>query len=202
MGLIRTISGEEHYLDYTLVDKRYENHDGVIVDVGCLGWEWCRIFLGNKRVIGIDPQGYPIENTEFFKGILGPFDGIARLEEQKLDNFGTGVDGNFGSPAKVSGNNEGDLFDVISWKSLCKKFNIDQVSILKINIEGMEYPLLNSMDVNDYSKIDQIAISFHDFWYPEQKLLAQSSIKLLESVGFTVTSIWPQWGWWLAVSKK
>ena len=57
------------------------------------------------------------------------------------------------------------------------------------------------MSKNDYSKIDQIAISFHDFVYPEQKLLAQSSIKLLESVGFTVTSICPLWGWWLAVSN-
>jgi len=34
---------------------------------------------------------------------------------------------------------------MISWKNFCKLYNIDKISILKINIEGGEYPLLNSI---------------------------------------------------------
>ena len=75
MRLIETIPNHP----YSQVDPRCFTHEGVIVDVGCLEWNWCNIFLGKKRVIGIDPQEKPIEGAEFFKGFLGPFDGITRL---------------------------------------------------------------------------------------------------------------------------
>ncbi len=70
--------------------------------------------------------------------------------------------------------------------------------MLKINIEGAEYPLLHSMTVSDFAKIDQIAVSFHDWMDSEQSDLKYASIKLLEKAGFKVESIYPQWGWYLA----
>ena len=70
MRLIETIPNHP----YSQVDPRCFTHEGVIVDVGCLEWNWCNIFLGTKRVIGIDPQEKPIEGAEFFKGFLGPFE--------------------------------------------------------------------------------------------------------------------------------
>lgn len=82
--------------------------------------------LGKKRLIGLDPQEEPIEGAELYKGILGPLDGKARFsilnENDNLDNVGYDEDG--------------ELVDMISFKTLCKKYNVDKVSILKLNIEG------------------------------------------------------------------
>jgi hypothetical protein len=184
MELIQTIPGS----DYSLVHKRYENHDGVIVDLGCSTWDWSSLFIGKKRIIGVDPQEDAIENTEIFKGIIGPINGSARLKGE-------------GWGAEVSKDDQGVLYDMISWKSLCEKYNIKSVSILKINIEGSEYSLLKSMDVDDFEKIDQIAVSFHDWLHPNQKQQKDECISLLENMGYQVRSIYPSLGWYLALKK-
>ena len=182
MDLTQTIPG----WDYSLVHKRYENHNGVIVDIGCLHWDWSNFFIGKKRIIGVDPQENPIEGTELFKGIIGPFNGIARL---KSDGIG----------AETSKTDEGVLYDMISWKSLCYKYNIENISILKINIEGSEYPLLHSMDEEDFDKIDQIAVSFHDWLHPKWKNLTKSSLDLLQNHNFKIIQIYEKFGWYLAL---
>jgi hypothetical protein len=184
--LIQTIPG----LGYSTVNSRCFDHDGVIVDVGCLGWDWSKLFIGKKRVIGIDPQESATEATEIFKGLLGSYDGICRL-------YGEGI----GASMNES-NSESKLYDIISWKELCKRFNIDKVSVLKINIEGAEYSLLSSMTSDDFRNIDQIAISFHDWLDPNQNELKKASIKLLENEGFTVQCIEPMWGWYLATKNN
>ena len=60
---------------------------------------------------------------------------------------------------------------MLDWKTFCNKFEIDKVSVLKLNIEGSEYPLLHSMDSEDFSKINQIAVSFHDWMNPKWRNL-------------------------------
>ena len=41
------------------------------------------------------------------------------------------------------------------------KFNINSISILKVNIEGSEWGLFESFD--DFNSVDQICVSFHNF---------------------------------------
>ena len=175
---------------YSLVHNSYKKSKGTIVDVGCLDWDWSNMFIGNKRVVGVDPQEKNTpEGTELFQGLLGPFDGKVQIEE-------TGI------AAQVSSNGEGGWYDILCWKSFCKKFNIDEVSILKINIEGAEYPLLASMDAEDFKKINQIAVSFHDWIHPEQKSQTQAALRLLEENGFTLLETYRPWGWWLAYKNS
>lgn len=182
MNLIETI----HNQPYSSINSNYKNVEGDIVDIGCLDWDWCNIFLGEKRVIGIDPQQNTIpKGAELFKGLIGPFDGLAKIEE-------TGIG------AKISDNKKGQWYDILSWKSFCKLYNIGKVCVLKINIEGGEYPLLASMDRIDFEKINQIAISFHDWLYPEQKQQKYMCLKLLQDNGFNLKQTYRQWGWWLA----
>ena len=192
---IQTIPGQDEVLCYSSVHEKYKDSSGDIVDIGCLGWDWSNMFLGNRRVIGADPQEKHIpHNTELFKGIIGPFDGLARMEE-------TGIG------AGVSANGLGNWYDVLSWKSFCKRFNIDTIAILKINIEGGEYSLLQSMDSNDFAKIEQITVSFHDWLWPEQKQQKLAALELLKNNGFNIidaSDTRPDfknsnpWGWYLA----
>jgi len=189
MPLIQTINKQ----DYSLVHDYAFRHDGCIIDVGCLGWDWCHKFIGRKRVIGVDPfETDTPEGTELFQGLLGPFNGKSSLDFQGV-----------GSSAMAE-NNQDDTpqFDVLNWKTFCKTFNIDKVSVLKLNIEGSEYPLLHSLDKDDFEKIDQIAVSFHNWMNGSWDLLTESSIELLKKAGFEIECIYPRLGWYLAVKKE
>ena len=150
MPLIQTINNQ----DYSLVHDYAFQHDGCIIDVGCLGWDWCDKFIGKKRVIGVDPfETATLEGTELFQGLLGPFNGKSSLDFQQL-----------GSSAMIENSQDNtQQFNILNWKTFCKTFNIDKVSVLKLNIEGSEYPLLHSLDKEDFEKIDQIAVSFHNW---------------------------------------
>ena len=58
--------------------------------------------------------------------------------------------------------------------------------------------MLTSLDSEDYSKIDQIAISFHHWLNPNWKHLTQACLTLLELEGYSVTQINERYGWYLA----
>ncbi len=170
------------------IHPRYEFHDGCIVDLGCLGWNsdfqdkttdnWAGYFFNKKRVIGVDPQESPNESAELFKGFVHNFSG-------KADLVSTGH-GAFlrRSPA--------GQFDVLTWKEFKKKFNINSISILKINIEGSEWDLLESFDDHDFEEIDQICISFHH-WLPqfqkEGPRRTQQAIDKIKSHGYRMTDL-------------
>ena len=176
---------------YSKIDDRVFNHDGCIVDLGCSGWDWCNIFIGKKRIIGVDPYETPIDGVEFFEGLVGPVNG-----EIPVQNTGIGTSIINGKP------NDNYLnFPMLTWKEFCKKFNITSISALKINIEGSEYSLLNSMDIEDYKNIDQIAVSFHDFQNENFKYLTENTIELLIKMGYEVQSIEKRFGWYLAIKK-
>ena len=51
-------------------------------------------------------------------------------------------------------------YDVLTWEDFKSQYDIQSISILKINIEGAEWDLLDAFD--DFS-IDQICVSFHNF---------------------------------------
>ena len=174
---------------YTQVDDRVFKHDGCIVDAGCSGWDWCDIFVGRKRVIGIDPYEEGKKGVEFFEGLLGSYNGTALVVPDGATTSGIGY---------ADGKSTKE-FPVLNWKTFCKKFAIDRVSILKLNIEGGEYSLLNSMDTEDFKNIDQIVVSFHDFENSKFSQLTNSAISLLKSVGYDVQSIEPKFGWYLAI---
>lgn len=183
--LFQTIDG----WDYSTVNDRCLIDDGDIVDIGCLNWDWSNFFLGKKRVIGVDPFENKIPYTEIFKGVIGNFNGFTRMRNE-------------GISSSMSNQDDGEEVQVMTWKNFCKDYNINKISVLKINIEGAEYDLLNSLSDNDFNNIDQIAISFHDWMVPDWKHKTEDAIKLLESKNFEINKINENWGWYLAQKKK
>jgi FkbM family methyltransferase len=182
-NLIQTMVGH----DYSLVDDRCLLHDGCIVDLGCHSWDWSEFFINKKRVIGVDPYEKQIDGTEIFNGLIYDYNGKV--------NFGNN---GWASNIFDGGNDE---FEVITWKKLCSLFNIDKISILKMNIEGSEYGIIRSLDSEDFSKIDQIAISFHDWLRGEWSKDTQECIEILTNNGFTVSPIYSPLGWYLATKN-
>jgi len=179
--------------NYSKIDDRVFEHNGCIVDLGCAGWDWSEIFIGKKRVIGVDPYESPIDGVEFFEGLVGSVNGKVNIKRDRLIStiMGQKPEEEFCS-----------TFPMLNWKEFCLNYNITSISALKLNIEGSEYPLLNSMDIDDYNMIDQIVVSFHDFENEKYKYLTESTIELLIKMGFEVQSIDKKYGWYLAIKKE
>jgi hypothetical protein len=164
---------------WSQIHPRFTEHHGCIVDLGCLGWNedfedkttgnWSGFFFGKKRVIGVDPQETSNPRAEMFRGFVSNFSGRANLVST-------------GAGAQMMQTSDG-FYQVLSWKDFKKQFGINSISILKINIEGAEWDLLDSFDESDFSEIDQICISFHD-WLPNY-----SNIRMKERTINTINKI-------------
>ena len=194
LKLEQTIKGEF----WSTVDWNSIDAEGCIVDLGCLYWNWSNYWLGRKRVIGVDPFEETAPNgAELFKGVLGPSDCKIKMDKPYDNEIGGTVNYN----VDIDGEN---LSEMISWKTFCRKFNIDKVSILKINIEGSEYSFLDSLDETDFSKINQIVISFHDWLNPAEytREMTKSSIEMLKNNGYSIISTYFEFGWYLCVKNK
>lgn len=187
--LEQTIKGEF----WSTFDWNSIDDEGCIVDLGCLYWDWSNYWLGMKRVIGVDPFEKIIPNgAELFKGVLGPLDTKITMDKPNNNEIEGVV--NYSS-------HEDQQFDMLSWKTFCKHYNIDKVSILKINIEGSEYSFLDSLDEIDFSKINQIVISFHDWLNFDYVESTKSTIEKLKKNGYTVISTYFKFGWYLCVKN-
>lgn len=169
---------------FSTVHSRVWDHPGAIVDVGCRGWDWSAPFIGRKRVIGLDPDPrvFAIPGTELMQTQLGAYDGVVAFQGE------TFIDAPAGGPQSA----------IWSWKRFARAA-IDSrgVAVLKINAEGAEWSLLASLDEEDFSKIDQIAVSFHDFYWKGMAKTTRALISLLESHGFTSKQTYAPLGWHL-----
>ena len=192
--LIETSEGKE----WSRIYDNVFNHDGVIVDVGCLNWglDWGNILIGKKRYIGVDPIEKNIPNgCELFEGVLGAVSGNAKLIVSEITVASSLISNkNINTFPRID-------VKMLCWKEFCNIYNIKNISVLKINIEGAEYPLLNSMDSEDFDKIDQIAISFHERLNPNWSNLTKASLNLLEMYGFELTPICNLFSWYIAKKK-
>jgi FkbM family methyltransferase len=64
---------------------------------------------------------------------------------------------------RESANEDTLIVPCVTLKDFLKKNKIDKVNLLKVDIEGAEINLFNSLDKDILSNIDQITIEFHDF---------------------------------------
>lgn len=184
--LFQTINGEDK--KYSKVHKRCLQHNGCIVDLGCLMWNWSKFFIGKKTVIGADPFEKRIENALFFEGLVSNFDGHINMKKKDFlassDMFEEG----------------GHKKEVLSWRSFVNKFRIEEISVLKMNIEGAEYDLLKSFTKEDFSKIDQIAVSFHEWLNPQWEKDTDECISILKENNFDILDL-GQFGWRLCIKN-
>jgi len=71
-----------------------------------------------------------------------------------------------------------------SLETFFKEIDVDEVDLLKIDIEGAEIEMFRSTTDETLSKIKQITIEFHDFIDPSTKSDVDGIIHRLETLGF------------------
>lgn len=93
----------------------------------------------------------------------------------------------------VWGTEEKVTVEGLTFASLIKKLDLDKqfIEILKIDIEGAELDLIESLNDNDILNVKQITIEFHDWINSDLHERTVASIKKLKSFGFNLFSDTP-----------
>jgi FkbM family methyltransferase len=51
----------------------------------------------------------------------------------------------------------------LTFNDICEKYKINQIDLFKMDIEGAEYEVLNSLSQNDWDKINSVVLEYHDY---------------------------------------
>ncbi len=74
--------------------------------------------------------------------------------------------------------------EALSLADLMGGFGIDKLDLIKIDIEGEEVPILESLGLEEFKKINQWTIEFHDFLYPEMHEAVENIKRKIINCGF------------------
>lgn len=180
--------------DYFYVNPRYKIHDGVVLDIGCVGWNWSEQFAGQKAVIGVDPDETTCPTwAKLVRKAVALSDGTAIMRDRiELGQVCPGENSllfNDG-PARV--------VETVSIQALVQAYPL---SIAKLNIEGAEYPLLMAMK---HPVADQLVVSFHDTgWLPSSIYPPEATVAMISFLSnwYTPQEIYPPCKWWLFLRR-
>lgn len=177
--------------EHTFIDRGFTDSKAVIVDLGaCLGEftnEFSNKFGGIKKSIMVEA------NPTNFRSIVSNQDSV------RLNKFISSVPG--GSEKFLedprSPYNGSSLFnyfegaiehqiDRITIQEIIENYGIEKIDILKMDIEGSEYEILENIPDIVFGKIDQITVEFHDFIDPNLKQRTESIVNRMVLLGYSV----------------
>ena len=189
------ISEHKNYSNsFIFIDKL--NEKSVAIDIGCAEDADLSKLLINKynlKCYGIDPtkkhseELLKLQNSsnnlfEYHQYAITTKDECLTFYESNINQSGSlisnhiNVTNNNITKYKVQG---------MSLPSLFKKLDLEKIDLLKLDIEGAEYNLLDAININDLDKVDQIFIEFHHHAIPEfSQLDTKKSVKRISSFGF------------------
>jgi FkbM family methyltransferase len=72
----------------------------------------------------------------------------------------------------------------ISFEDLCRRWKLDQLDLVKIDIEGSELDLLEKTPIAILKSIGQITVEFHDFMEKSHRPAIRRICRRLEDAGF------------------
>jgi FkbM family methyltransferase len=176
------------------------NGDSFIIDLGANKAEFSKQLFKNynARCYAIEP------NQDLINEITDPnirkFK-YAVTKQNSLINFyindnheASSVIENFYS---YSDNKRVDIIEGITWDSLIEKLGLkyENVSIVKVDIEGSELDLIESFTMENVFLINQFTIEFHDWLNVSLHERTLNAIDKLTSLGFIAISNSPDHSW-------
>jgi FkbM family methyltransferase len=164
---------EPTYINYIefFVDRIYDKYlimkdYDVVVDVGAnigLWIEYIRNISNPKKIYAIEPNKKALKilqesfldtNIEIVDKALSDIDG-------EMEFFIDEDVSTISSFIKHGSLNNSYKVNTISFKTFIKSYNIEKIDLLKVDIESGEYPLFESLQKEDFDKIENILLEYH-----------------------------------------
>lgn len=82
---------------------------------------------------------------------------------------------------------------MVSLKELYSLFALAKIDLLKVDIEGAEWDVLENFSKKDFDTIDQISVEFHDFKDPLLLKRTENCIKKLRTFGYVFVHRGTSW---------
>jgi FkbM family methyltransferase len=193
--IMSTVTINEHTF---FPDKLSENP--VIVDLGCSEGGFLEKFKNQFKYgtfIGIEasPLNYEkIKHLNDDKTIIVNAAVCSEQREETEISFLVAVnDGSLGSfvfdessiaLAQPANTLTRYVVPTIKISEIFDKYNLEKIDVLKVDIEGAEWEVLEGLDEILLNKIEQISVEFHDFIDPSKKDRTEEVVKRLKSFGF------------------
>jgi FkbM family methyltransferase len=182
-----------------LYDAPIKNRS-VIVDVGAYSGEWAEKVYNryNAKLYAfeLDPSTFPLLNNRFIgKSDVFCFDyGLGKKDEVlTLTQCGMGSTLYDGSNAQVARTVKVNVRDIVS---VFDELNLNNIDLLKINIEGGEYDLLDRLiESGRIAIVDCLMVQFHE-WLDNanfRRLIIRHRLKKTHKVIWSHPFIWEQW---------
>jgi FkbM family methyltransferase len=178
-------------IEYPIYKISDIDKNGLVIDCGCNVGGFAEAFKGTfNNFLAIDASSYNIEQYQKYhhhptlhKALFKEDGKLAQLRKYMGDGDNDTNSGNFGITGFVNDNNKhgfrGDEYEevqTISLETILK--GIDEVQLLKVDIEGAEFDFLYNKDL---SKIKWITGEFHNWLFQ----FGDRGVKLLEWIGKT-----------------
>lgn len=159
----------------------------VIIDLGACKGEFTsdmeKLYKIKKSIlVEANPTNFkqlPVKNNYVLYN-----NAISNIEDSEIEFFEDPKSPYNGSMVFNYFNGISHKIKTITLEKILKDNDIDYVDILKIDIEGSEYDLLENISEKILSITKQITVEFHDFVNPELKNRTNEIIKKIEYFGF------------------
>jgi len=177
------------------------NSNSLVLDVGAYTGEWAQevIELTNPKILAFEPD--PLNFGQLEKRAKSqpnlsayPYGLGDKTEDVKISQefLGSSV---FNANDSTNGVKTADarIVDIVeAWKSL----SLDQVDLMKVNIEGGEFPLFERMiEANLLRKVNCFMIQFHE-WHPgayHRRWRIQRALRKTHRPVWDYHFIWEKW---------
>lgn len=180
-----------HNLNYDLNEK------SVVMDLGGYKGVWVQ-----KIIDKYNPNIYIIEPVfDFYNFMVDKFSDNSKV---KLMNVGVGTENKKGaiyidsdktSSSSINSKSVEVEFNTID--TILKKWNLNKIDLIQINIEGDEYSLLeNMLDTGSINKFKNIQIQFHigiENYLFRRDEIRKGLIKNNFKINFEYPFVWESW---------
>lgn len=169
---LRTLSSDIHTYKQIFIDKEYEflaiKQPRIIIDAGAnIGLS--AVYFSQKfpkaKIIAIEPESENfkmlLKNTQPYENII-PIQAALWHKSEKIELVDAGFgEWGFMTNEKSDFNTKAELVDALTINDIMERFGIDEVDILKIDIEGAEKEVFGSSG-SWITKVNSIIVELHD----------------------------------------
>lgn len=178
--------------------KKYDCYDidnkDVVLDIGANSGLFSLLCAkkGAKKIYAFEPNKDSLVNLKSITNDLNVeiIDKAVYIKDEDLKFYVDPTNTTIGSLSKhhleIHANSlQETIVPAISLKTFIKEKNIDKISLLKMDIEGAEYEIIENLEQEIFDKIDSFLIEYHD---NEDGRVEKLIHKLLKS-GFDIDQI-------------